>query len=101
MPIINFYIRSRNVRPHVNGDGQVHVCVSDWGRIMYRLSSLNAHNDEPERAQEQLREIVRKMRNPTSGTLQAHHMRYTGRTTTEEQQNGRSNIRPEQPLGPA
>ena len=66
-PIINFYIRSRNVRARVDDAAQVHVCVSDWGRIMYRLAGLTAPDDEPERAQQLLRDLVAGM-NPTNGT---------------------------------
>ena len=45
MRIINFYIRSRNMVPHVDQDGAIHVPISEWDEVLKRSNKGNGWRD--------------------------------------------------------
>ena len=34
VPVINFYPRSRQVKPHIDDQGEVHLCITDWPQYL-------------------------------------------------------------------
>ena len=32
--VVNFYPRSRQVKPHICARGELHVCISDWLKVL-------------------------------------------------------------------
>ena len=40
---ITFYIRSRNMTPHIDESGGVHVCISEWDRYLIKSDNNRAN----------------------------------------------------------
>jgi len=43
--VINFYIRSRNITPHIDQDGAIHVPISEWYEVLKRGNKGNGWQD--------------------------------------------------------